>query len=94
MATGAASHSEFIDILVEALEEQEVAARAVVQTVLWQPTTAELAGVRQQSMHPVRQTDAAHGIAARQQMASLRRSQDAVHFYYGRGVVVEQMWLA
>lgn len=94
MSGGSGSQREFVDILVEALEQQERAAQAVVPMPLWQPTTVEVAGVRHVSIHSVRQTSAARGVASRQQMATSRRHQEAVQFYYGRGMVVEQMWLA
>ena len=46
-------------------------------------------------MHPrQQQTAAARNVASQRQMATLRQSQDAVRFYYSRGVVVEQMWNA
>ena len=94
MPAGAASQREFIDILVEALKEQETVVPPLALVVPWQPTTLEMAGVRHVSLHKLQQSAAALGTASRQQMATLTRSQEAVSFYYDRGVVIEQMWLA
>jgi len=95
MPATAATHKEFIDEFIEAVEEQDaVAQAALAPVVLWQPTTAQMASVKHLNMNCVQQTAAARNVASQRQMATLRQSQDAVRFYYGRGVVVEQMWNA
>ncbi len=94
MPGATARHTEFIDILADALEAQDEASRAMAAVALWRPTSAEMAGVRHLSMNQVQQTAAGQVAASRQEMAASGRSQEAVHFYYGRGVVIEQMWLA
>ncbi len=93
MPVAVAEQREFIDLFLDALDEQE-AVQAAAPTVLWQPTCAEMASVRHASMNRVVQSAAARHTASRQQMATLRQGQETVSFYYGRGVVLEQMWLA
>jgi G:T/U-mismatch repair DNA glycosylase len=95
MQAAATEHKEFIDVFLEAVEEQDAAAQAAVAPmVLWQPTTAQLASVKHQSINCMQQTVAARRVASQQQMATLQQSQEAVRFYYGHGVVVEQVWVA
>jgi hypothetical protein len=94
MIGGTETEREFSDILQDVLEKQEAAAASVAPSVLWRPSTVELASVRHASMQSVQQTPAGRGVAARQQMSALKQSQERVNFYYDRGIVVEQMWLA
>jgi hypothetical protein len=61
--------------------------------VTWRPEAAELASVAYQHLTHVGQNGAARFAGARQQLTKLRERQDLVHFYFGRGVMVEQMWL-
>jgi hypothetical protein len=70
------------------------AARILPPMVPWQPDVVELASVAHQSLARVQQsTDECLAVLQRQ-MAKLAESQDAVRFYFGQGIVCEQMWVA
>jgi hypothetical protein len=70
------------------------AAAILPPMVPWQPDVAELASVAHQSLARVQQgTDKCLAVL-QQQMAKLTHSQEAVQFYFGQGIVCEQMWVA
>jgi hypothetical protein len=67
------------------------AAAALPQRSSWLPDAAALASVTHQNLSHMPRSGAA---AAQVHMAKLMKSQEPVQFYFGRGIVLEQMWIA